>query len=110
MVERLLTWIMSNNDVREVIRAVRQKHAFIVTEYYMYKISNIRIVGSLYYCLELMDKVPLQDVGIDLKVYEQDHRPETNMYIKKDDFVRLVKRHAEWNRLDWKVALYYDRL
>lgn len=108
MIGRVLTRLMSNKDVREVISAVRRKHAYIVTEYYIYNISDISTVGSLYYRLELTDKIPL-DIRVDPRIYERDYIPETNMYIKRPDFIRLVTYHAEWNRYDRKVILYYDK-
>lgn len=108
MIDRVLTWVMSNRDVRKVIREVRQKHVYIVTKYYVYTVSSIKTVGSLHYCIELIDKVPLRI--IDPKLYEKNHRPETNMYIKRDDFIRLVTNHAEWNEKDKKVILYYNEL
>lgn len=103
----LMTWLTSDDGVREVMRVARKKHAFIVTKHYLYTISNIRAVGSLYYCLEFTDRVRL-NVKIDPKTYEELYRPKANMYIKREDFTNLIVFHAKWNRVDQRVILYYD--
>lgn len=110
MIGTVLTWLMSNSDVRKIIRAVRKTRVYITTKYYMYTVFDIKIVGSLYYRIELIDRIPLRTIGIDLKVYEKDHRPETNMYIKRDDFIKLVTDHAEWNDVNGRALLRYDNL
>lgn len=112
MINEILTWLKSNKVQREVISSVKNGGAYIVTEYYMYNISRISLKGDCY-VFELSNKLSLgytsERFGPTEEDYEKSYRPETNMYFSSDDFTTLTEDFSEWNRIDNRVALYYDK-
>lgn len=112
MVNEIITWFLSNRQQREVIKAAKNSKAFITTEFYMYDVSKISTVGT-YYILELTNKIPL---GFTSEIhhptvaeYIKDNRPETSFTLSSDAFNILVKDFSEWNYIDKRVMLYYDK-